>query len=100
MNSLSTNPEFWLVYFIVAFAMGYWNYRKGHSLMIGFFISALFTPVVGLLFNIFAKPNNEVLRRRAAASVKPIRCSSCGEKIPAKSYKCPKCGVKVEKKKA
>jgi DNA-directed RNA polymerase subunit RPC12/RpoP len=99
VSNLSANPYFWLVYFILAFVMGYWNYLKGHNLMIGFFISVVFTPLTGLLFNIFAKPNKEVLRRRAAASVKPVRCASCGEKIPAKSYKCSKCGAKVEKKK-
>jgi ribosomal protein L40E len=100
MNTLAANPYFWLAYFALAFAMGYWNYRKGHNLMIGFFISLLLTPVTGLLFNIFAKPNREVLRKRDAASMKPIRCASCGEMIPAKSTKCRKCGARVGTKKS
>jgi hypothetical protein len=96
MDSLGSNPYFWLCYFAVAFAMGYWNYRKGHNLMIGFFISVVFTPITGLLFNIFAKSNKEVLRRREAGSRKQIRCASCGAVIAAKSYKCTNCGTKVK----
>jgi hypothetical protein len=99
VNTLAANPYFWLTYFVLAFAMGYWNYRKGHNLMIGVFISLLLTPLTGLLFNIFTKSNREVIRQRNTASMKPVRCASCGEMIPAKSNKCRKCGALVGEKK-
>ena len=95
MGTLAGNSSFWVIYFLIAFAMGYWNYLRGHNLMIGFFISVLFTPVAGLLFNILAKPNNQVLRAREKA--KPTQCPSCGELMPAKMTKCRKCGERIPK---
>ena len=100
MDTLSAKPVFWLIYFTVAFIMGYWNYRKGHNLMIGFFISVLFTPMTGLLFNIFAKKNIQVLRQREIRSAKPVPCPECGKPVPLKEFKCGNCGARIKKKKS
>ncbi|HLX13302.1 MAG TPA: hypothetical protein VKS81_10865 [Bacteroidota bacterium] len=94
MYDLSLNPYFWLVYFSLAVAMGYWNYRRGHHFMIGVFVSSLLTPVAGLLFNIFAKPNTDLMRKRA----RPVKCPSCGEDTPAHKTRCIHCGKRLKEK--
>lgn len=39
-----------LVYLVLSFLIGYWNYSRGWSFMNAFLVSLIFTPVLGLLF--------------------------------------------------
>lgn len=94
-SSLSENPYFWLVYFSIAAGMGYWNWRKGHSFPIGMFVSVLLTPVAGLLFNLFSKPNKAALRDRAKAAPPSQRCPSCNAPVPDAAKRCKSCGKKL-----
>ena len=98
MNSLSTNPYFWLCYFTIASGMAYWNHRRGHSFIIGLFISVICTPVVALLFILFGKPNTAEIRKREkdrlAQSPEMMRCPSCTALIPKASARCKECGKK------
>ena len=93
-GSLSTNPLFWLIYFSIAAAMGYWNWRKGHSFPVGIFISVLLTPVAGLLFNLFAKKNSAALRNRIKKDPSGERCPSCNTPISPSAKRCKSCGRK------
>lgn len=96
VDSISTNPWFWLAWFSIAALMGYWNYRKGHNFFIGMFISALVTPLVALLFLLFGKSNQTVLRQRKEKAGGVRRCPSCNRAVPDNSRRCPNCGKKFK----
>lgn len=61
---------------------------KGTSgFLTSFFVSLIFTPLVGILVVIFSKPDDKVLMRQGMK-----KCPSCAELVKADALKCKHCG--------
>jgi RNA polymerase subunit RPABC4/transcription elongation factor Spt4 len=80
---------FWLIPSIIAAVVAS---RKGRSGFGFFVLSALLSPIVGLIAAIVARPNTGRLERQQIRSGMSKRCPYCSEVIRAEATVCKHCG--------
>lgn len=80
------------VWLFLSALVGYFAHQKGHSGIVGFFLAALLSPLIGAIIIALLKPNQEVLEERLMAYEQHKRCPFCRGIVPGQAVKCQHCG--------
>jgi hypothetical protein len=80
-------------YFIVCLLVGYWNKSRGNSYLVGFFISVIFSPLVGIILILITKKNLRGIEQALIKDSDMKKCPKCAELIKLEAIKCRYCGT-------
>jgi hypothetical protein len=81
----------WLLLSIV---VGIWNYNRGNSYWIGFFISLIISPIFGAIVVAVTNPNKQKLEQKELEAGTLKKCPDCGELIKKEAKVCRFCNRK------
>lgn len=81
-----------LLWFIGALAVGAWNHKRGYTFLMGFVVSALFSPIVGALVVLLYRDQSKNLAVVGSNPKSLKKCPYCAEDIKKKAKVCKHCG--------
>ena len=81
------------IWLILSALVGLWNYNRGNSFWLGFFGSALISPLIGFILVALTRKNPENIEKRRVTSGEVKKCSQCAEIIKIDAKKCRFCGA-------
>jgi cytosine/uracil/thiamine/allantoin permease len=88
--------ELFVAWIVLSLLVALWNHTRGHSFAVGFLLSALLSPVIGIIVVAVTKANKAKLQQRELKrdlkSGKMKKCPSCAEPIRSDARKCRSCG--------
>lgn len=83
----------WLILSLIAGSIAY---NKGLSSIAYFLFAVFFTPVIGVLAALVAKPDQAVLEGRAIRSGGMRKCPECAELVRQDAKRCKHCGAEIK----
>ena len=84
-----------IVAFIFAFVISNWAESKGLPARPAFWVSLLLSPLLGILYVVASKPNQEAVETRMITTGGHQKCPACAEVIKAEARKCRFCGTEI-----
>lgn len=84
-----------VIYLALAVAVGYWNYTRGNSFILGLIIALIATPILAAIFVAITKKNPAKLEKRTVKSGEMKKCPACAELVRADARKCRFCGTEI-----
>lgn len=84
---------FWILLWIfLSYIVGVINHSRGNSVIVGFLLSVILSPLLGLIVVLVTSKNNQKLEERAIKSGKMKRCIHCAELVKPEAIVCKHCG--------
>lgn len=90
--------EFFLlfVWFALSLAVGGWNKSRGNSFLVGFLVSIIFSPLIGIIMVAITKTNPKGMEKEALKSGEAKKCPQCAELVKVEAVKCRFCGADLQ----
>ena len=88
-----------IIWIVFALMVGAINSGRGNSFFVGFLLSVILSPLLGLIIVVCTKKNEAVLEKRMIKSGKMKKCPDCAEVVKSDAAVCKHCGYKFNETK-